>query len=93
MIFQVYSNVQEDVTVADVTNLFKSKYPSVDLDEVFDEDSDYDVGRLLAQEFVEKAGISNLPQVSLYIFSCDVIVQRSIVGKSKEDFPYSAFFV
>ncbi|XP_071549472.1 UDP-glucose:glycoprotein glucosyltransferase 1 isoform X4 [Panulirus ornatus] len=61
-LIDVYSNVQEDVTVADITNLFKSKYPSVDLDDVFGEDSDYDVGRLLAQEFVEKAGISNLPQ-------------------------------
>lgn len=58
----IYSSSQGDVTVADVTSLFKSKYPSTDLEDVFGEDSDYDVGRLLAQEFVEKAGITNLPQ-------------------------------
>lgn len=61
-LLDIYSNAQEDVTVADVTSVFKSKYPSIDLDDVFDEDSDYDVGRMLAQDFVEKAGISNLPQ-------------------------------
>ncbi|KAG7169373.1 UDP-glucose:glycoprotein glucosyltransferase 1-like [Homarus americanus] len=61
-LIEVYSSTQEDVTVTDVTNMFKSKYPSIDLDDVFDEDSDYDVGRMLAQDFVEKAGITNLPQ-------------------------------
>lgn len=50
----------------DVTAAFKGKYPSVELDDVFGEDSDYDVGRLLAQEFVEKAGITSLPQVNDY---------------------------
>lgn len=58
----LYSNVQGDITVDDVTSHFKSKYRSVDLEDVFGEDSDYDVGRMLAQEFVEKAGITSLPQ-------------------------------
>lgn len=63
----MYSNVQGDITVDDVTSHFKSKYRSVDLEDVFGEDSDYDVGRMLAQEFVEKAGITSLPQVVFYI--------------------------
>ncbi|XP_045583681.2 UDP-glucose:glycoprotein glucosyltransferase 1 isoform X2 [Procambarus clarkii] len=61
-LIDIYSSAQEDVTVADVTSAFKGKYPSIDLDDVFGEDSDYDVGRMLAQDFVEKAGISSLPQ-------------------------------
>lgn len=60
---KIYSTAQGDVTVADVTSLFKTKYPSTDLEDVFGEDSDYDVGRMLAQDFVEKAGITSLPQV------------------------------
>lgn len=60
---KIYSTAQGDITVADVTSLFKSKYPSTDLEDVFGEDSDYDVGRMLAQDFVEKAGITSLPQV------------------------------
>ena len=33
------------------------------LDDVFGEDSEYDVGRQLAKEFVEKTGLVTLPQV------------------------------
>ncbi|KAK4305525.1 hypothetical protein Pmani_022586 [Petrolisthes manimaculis] len=61
-LINVYTSAQGDLSVRDVTAAFKSKYPSVELDDVFGEDSDYDVGRLLAQEFVEKAGITSLPQ-------------------------------
>lgn len=61
-IIDVYTSAQGDVSVTDVTTAFKSKYPSTELDDVFGEDSDYDVGRLLSQEFVEKAGITSLPQ-------------------------------
>lgn len=61
-LLDIYSTAQGDVTVADVTSLFKSKYPSTDLEDVFGEDSDYDVGRMLAQDFVEKAGITSFPQ-------------------------------
>lgn len=63
---KVYSIAQGDVTVEDVTALIKSKYPDTDLEEVFGEDSDYDVGRLLAQDFVEKAGITTMPQVLMW---------------------------
>ncbi|XP_045120712.1 UDP-glucose:glycoprotein glucosyltransferase 1-like isoform X4 [Portunus trituberculatus] len=59
----IYGSSQGDITVADITNFFANKYPSTDLDDVFGEDSDYDVGRMLAQEFVEKAGITTFPQV------------------------------
>lgn len=67
---QVYTSAQGDVSVTDVTTAFKNKYPSVELDDVFGEDSDYDVGRLLAQEFVEKAGITSLPQVMITLACC-----------------------
>lgn len=36
---------------------------------MFGEDSDYDVGRMLAQEFVEKAGITSLPQVAFIFYT------------------------
>ncbi|XP_064106308.1 UDP-glucose:glycoprotein glucosyltransferase 1-like isoform X1 [Macrobrachium nipponense] len=58
----IYASVQGDVTVDDVTSHFKKRYPSTDLEDVFGEDSDYDVGRMLSQDFVEKAGISKFPQ-------------------------------
>lgn len=58
----VYSNVEGDVTVDDVTKLFQKKYPSMDLEDIFGEDSDYDVGRMLSQDFIEKAGITSFPQ-------------------------------
>lgn len=76
--FQVYASTQQDVTVADVTSLFKSKYSSIDLEDVFGEDSDYDVGRMLSQEFVEKAGIISFPQVSLYICTILYFVHRQL---------------
>lgn len=66
----MYTSAQGDVSVTDVTTAFKSKYPSVELADVFGEDSDYDVGRLLAQEFVEKAGITSLPQVMIALVKC-----------------------
>jgi hypothetical protein len=31
--------------------------------DIFGEDSDYDVGRTLAEEFIQKTGLENLPQV------------------------------
>ena len=31
--------------------------------DVFGEDSDYDVGRMLADEFIQKTGLESLPQV------------------------------
>ena len=35
--------------------------------DVFGEDSEYDVGRQLAKEFLEKTGLASLPQVGSFI--------------------------
>ncbi|XP_076324138.1 UDP-glucose-glycoprotein glucosyltransferase isoform X3 [Tachypleus tridentatus] len=53
----------KDITVEDVTGLFKSRYPSEDMDIVFGIDSDYDTGRKLAWDFIERTGIGSPPQV------------------------------
>lgn len=58
----LYSNVDGDITVEDVTSAFKKKYKSEDLEDVFGEDSDYDVGRMLANEYIEKTGMKKFPQ-------------------------------
>ncbi|XP_076033465.1 UDP-glucose-glycoprotein glucosyltransferase isoform X2 [Oratosquilla oratoria] len=59
---EIHNKVGGEVTVSDVTAAFKSEFPSVDLDDVFGEDSDYDTGRKLAKEFSTKAGFSSFPQ-------------------------------
>ena len=48
----------------DVRDAFSSSYgATVNLVDVFGEDSDYDVGRALAAEFIQKTGLDNMPQV------------------------------
>ena len=62
--FQVYAAVgSEDVTAKDVHKAFKNKYKYEDLETVFGEDNEYDTGRQLAKDFVQRIGISKLPQV------------------------------
>ena len=54
----------EDVTVAQVRDIFMDSYGAdVKLDDVFGEDSEYDVGRTLAEDFVRRSGLGSLPQV------------------------------
>jgi UDP-glucose:glycoprotein glucosyltransferase len=62
---QVYATIKEerDVTVEDVISLLSSKFRSADVDEIFGEDSEYDTGRRLARDFVERSGFRKLPQV------------------------------
>lgn len=69
-ITDVYSRIDgdqdEDVTVEMVHKVFKSSYASAKVDDVFEEDSEYDVGRQLAKDFVQRTGFSgseDLPQV------------------------------
>uniref|UniRef100_A0A6A7FWQ9 UDP-glucose:glycoprotein glucosyltransferase 1-like isoform X2 n=2 Tax=Hirondellea gigas TaxID=1518452 RepID=A0A6A7FWQ9_9CRUS len=58
---ELYAGVHT-LTVDSITGYFKMKYKSEDLDDVFGEDSDFDVGRRVASEFVQKAGFKKMPQ-------------------------------
>lgn len=62
---QVYATLKEDrdVVVEDVISLLSSKFRSADVDEIFGEDSEYDTGRRLARDFVERSGFRKIPQV------------------------------
>lgn len=62
---QVYATIKEerDVVVEDVISLLHSKFRSADVDEIFGEDSEYDTGRRLARDFVERSGFRKIPQV------------------------------
>lgn len=62
---QVYATIKEDrdVTVEDVMSLLNVKYRSADVEEIFGEDSEYDTGRRLARDFVERSGFRKMPQV------------------------------
>jgi hypothetical protein len=49
-----------------VRDAFANSYGSdVNMIDVFGEDSDYDVGRSLAAEFIQKTGLEVLPQVGI----------------------------
>lgn len=69
---QVYASVktegERDVQVSDVIKLLKARHHSADIEEILGEDTDYDTGRKLAQDFVQRSGLRSLPQV------------RSIIG-------------
>lgn len=57
----------ESLTPELVIRTFKSAYgrgfKEQNVDEVFEEDSEYDVGRQLAKDFVSRSGFKSLPQV------------------------------
>ena len=54
----------DKLTVAAIKDTFMESYGSdVKMADVFSEDSEYDVGRQLAAEFIEKTGLTSLPQV------------------------------
>lgn len=62
-VYAAIKSENRDVKVEDVHKKLKSKYKGVDLEDVFGADSDYNTGRKLAQEFVERSGLRKLPQV------------------------------
>ncbi|KAJ4438070.1 hypothetical protein ANN_14009 [Periplaneta americana] len=66
-ITDVYATIKEDrdVTVEDVMSLLNVKYRSADVEEIFGEDSEYDTGRRLARDFVERSGFRKMPQALL----------------------------
>lgn len=57
---------QEDVSPEDVINAFAKEYSSVNVDEIFGLDSDYNTGRQLSREFIARTGlVRKTPQVNL----------------------------
>ena len=71
---KVYATIKDDrdIEVEDVISLLRTKYRSADVDEIFGEDSEYDTGRRLARDFVERSGFRKMPQVclnTLYVFN------------------------
>lgn len=59
----MYANVRGGVTVQDIKSHLKNTYSGANLEDVFGEDSEYDTGRQLAKDFVERSGFKKLPQV------------------------------
>jgi UDP-glucose:glycoprotein glucosyltransferase len=47
-----------------VESAFTTKFPKADSELVFGADSQYDFGRKLAKEFVDRSGFRKLPKVS-----------------------------
>ena len=67
-ITDVYSKIEDsdDLEVSLIHKMFIDSYgggESLKISDVFDEDSEYDVGRQLAKDFADKSGFSDLPQV------------------------------
>ena len=67
---EFYASVKagESISAATVLDFFAARYKSEDLEDVFGEDSDFDVGRRVAREFVAKGGFRAMPQVRSAIF-------------------------
>jgi hypothetical protein len=72
---------QEDVSPEDVINAFAKEYSSVNVDEIFGLDCDYNTGRQLSREFIARTGlVRKTPQVklSLLVFFCLFILFQFI---------------
>ena len=61
----VYANVDdsEEVTVKHVKDHFAKLHPTASVEDVFGEDSEFDVGRQLANDFLGRSGFKETPQV------------------------------
>lgn len=55
----------DDVTVEDVKTQLKKQFGEDAIDDVLGDDSDYDFGRQLSQDFVQRSGLRSLPQAML----------------------------
>lgn len=63
-ITEVYATSEGKEFVPEIIkNHFQFKYPNEDLELIFGDDSDYDTGRKLAWDFINRTGIGNPPQV------------------------------
>ncbi|XP_046391867.1 UDP-glucose:glycoprotein glucosyltransferase 1 isoform X2 [Ischnura elegans] len=82
-ITDVYAAAEDrEITPEQVAELLKAKYPSADLEDIFGEDSDYDIGRRLANDFVQRSGFRRLPQVLLNGIPLD---EKSLVADEFEE--------
>ncbi len=86
-ITDVYASIDEDhegdVTVEQVHQVFLENYGSdAKLDDVFDEDSEYDIGRQLAKDFVDRSGFQKLPQV---LMNGVPMEEKNLDGESFEE--------
>lgn len=65
-LFNQLEDETELLQLKDVQDAFMAAYGSeANRVDVFGEDSDYDVGRSLSAEFIEKTGLETLPQVGI----------------------------
>ncbi|XP_014296354.1 UDP-glucose:glycoprotein glucosyltransferase [Microplitis demolitor] len=55
----------DSIDVSDVKKALRIRDPSADIDDIFGEESQYDVGRHLAMDFVRRTGFKSFPQVLL----------------------------
>lgn len=60
----LYSAKESQVTIEDIKYQLQKKYTS-DYEDVLGEDSDYDFGRKLSEDFIQRTGLHNLPQALL----------------------------
>lgn len=84
---QVYASTPEDkdVTVKDIQKKLKEKYPTVDIDLVFGEDTAYDTGRKLSVEFLQRSGFRKVPQVKEKKLCCFGIFKFQALDETKQD--------
>lgn len=66
-LMDVFANVEndKDVTLEDVQSIFKKSNKQLipaEVEDILGEDSDYDYGRQLSEEFVERLGVKKVPQ-------------------------------
>lgn len=61
-VYAAIKTENRDVRVEDVHKKLKAKYKGVDIEDVFGKDSDYNTGRKLAKEFVERSRLHKIPQ-------------------------------
>lgn len=77
----MYASVKDEegeITQDLIEAALVGKYPQVDLELVFGMDSPYDTGRMLAKEFVERAGFRMLPKVNKSLYKIPILLNISI---------------
>ena len=57
--------IYRSLTVEEIHNAFKRRFPDEELSLAFGSDSDYDTGRQAGVEFMEKSGLKKTPKVLL----------------------------
>jgi hypothetical protein len=81
-ITDLYNNKDDEteaIGLQEVRDAFSSSYGGeANLVDVFGEDSDYDVGRSLAAEFIQRTGLQTFPQVTGYPGFCNVGLCTSV---------------